>query len=101
MTIEPAVFTNGAIASGARVTWYASPAGGIQTGGHPLYGLNGTFNTSPGTDLRALIDSACTLGRTLYPDNTASASYDEVRIWKGALSKTERELFQLLGPDDI
>jgi Bacterial TSP3 repeat len=101
MTIEPAAFTNGAIASGARVTWYSAPAAGSQAAGHPLYGAKGTFNTGAGTDLRALIDSACTLGRSMYPDNTASATYDEVRIWKGALSETERELFQLLGPDDM
>lgn len=101
MTIVPAVFTNGAITSGAQVTWYSAPASSSQGGGHPLHGAKGTFNTDSGTDLRALLDSACTLGRSLYPDNTASATYDEVRIWKGALSETERELFQLLGPDNI
>jgi hypothetical protein len=101
MTIEPAAFTNGALASGARVTWYSGPAGGSQPAGHPLYGARGTFNTPAGVDLRALLDSACTLGRSMYGDNTASATYDEVRIWKGALSETERELFQLLGPDNI
>lgn len=99
MTITPAVFTGGAIASGARVTWYSSPAADSQAGGHPLYGAKGTFNTS--SDLRSLIDSACTLGRSMYGDNTASASYDEVRIWKGSLSETEQELFHLLGPDNM
>lgn len=99
MTIVPAVFSNGAIASGAQVSWYSAPAGGSQPGGHPLYGAKGSFNTT--SDLRALLDSACTLGRSLFNDNTANASYDEVRIWKGALSETERELFQLLGPDSI
>lgn len=101
MTIEPAAFTGGAIASGARVTWYSSPAAGSQAGGHPLYGAKGTFNTAAGTDLRALIDSACTLGRSMYADNTASATYDEVRIWKGALDETERALFHLIGPDNM
>lgn len=99
MTIVPAVFSNGTITSGARVTWYSAPAGDSQAAGHPLYGAKGSFNTS--TDLRVLVDSACTLGRSLFPDNTASATYDEVRIWKGALTETERELFQLLGPDNI
>ena len=101
MTIVPAVFTNGAITTGAQVTWYSAPSNGSQAAGHPLYGAKGTFNTGSGTDLRALLDSACTLGRSLYPDNTAFATYDEVRIWKGSLSETERELFQLLGPDNI
>ncbi|WP_035600576.1 hypothetical protein [Haloferula sp. BvORR071] len=100
MTIVPAVFTNGAITTGAQVTWYSAPASGSQATGHPLYGAKGTFNTGAGTDLRALIDTACTLGRSLYADATASATYDEVRIWKGALGETERELFQLLGPDN-
>lgn len=99
MTIVPAVFSNGVITTGARVTWYSAPASGSQTAGHPLYGAKGSFNTT--ADLRALLDSACTLGRSYYGDNTASASYDEVRIWKGALSETERELFQLLGPDNM
>lgn len=99
MTITPAVFTNGAIANGARVTWYSAPASGSQAGGHPIYGAKGTFNTT--SDLRALLDTACTLGRSLFPDNTASASYDEVRIWKGSLSDTERKLFQIIGPDSM
>ena len=101
MTIVPAVFTNGAITSGTQVTWYASPASGSQAAGHPLYGANGSFNTPAGVDLRALFDSACTLGRSFYGDNTAAATYDEVRIWKGALTESERELFQLLGPDNF
>ncbi len=37
----------------------------------------------------------------MYNDNTSRATYDEVRIWAGALTDTERELFQLLGPDNI
>jgi Bacterial TSP3 repeat len=99
MTITPAVFSNGLISTGAHVTWYSAPASSSQSAGHPLYSYKGAFNTA--SDLRALVDSACTLGRSMYADNTASASYDEVRIWKGALSETERKLFQLLGPDNI
>ena len=99
MTIVPAVFSHGAVATGAQVTWYSAPAASSQPAGHPLYAAKGSFNTT--SDLRALLDSACTLGRSLFPDNTASATYDEVRIWKGGLSQAERELFQLLGPDNI
>jgi hypothetical protein len=101
MTIVPAVFTNGALTTGAQVTWYSAPASSSQPAGHPLYAAKGTFNTGAGIDLRALLDSACTLGRSMYGDNTASANYDEVRIWQGALGESERELFQLLGPDSI
>jgi hypothetical protein len=99
MTITPAVFTNGVIVTGARVTWYSAPASSSQSGGHSLYSAKGSFNTA--SDLRALVDSAWTLGRSMFGDNTASASYDEVRIWKGALSETELELFQLIGPNNI
>jgi hypothetical protein len=99
MTIVPAVFSNGAITQGATVTWYSAPAAGSQDGGHPLNVAKGSFNT--GADLRSLADSVCYLGRSMWPDATASATYDEVRIWKGALTETERELFQLLGPDEV
>jgi hypothetical protein len=99
MTIVPAVFSNGALASGAEVTWYSAPAGNAQSEGHPLYGAKGSLNSV--SDLRDLLDSAGTLGRSYYPDDTAAATYDEVRIWRGALTETERELFQLIGPNAI
>lgn len=99
MTIVPAIYTNGILTQGATVTWYSAPASDSQAAGHPLYGGKGTFNS--GSDLRALLDNVCYLGRSMWPDATASASYDEVRIWKGALTETERELFQLLGPENI
>ncbi len=99
MTIVPAVYSNGAIDVGSQVTWYSAPAAGSQPEGHPLLGARGTFNTT--ADLRSLIDSVGYLGRSMWPDAIAAATYDEFRIWKGALTKTERELFQLLGPDNI
>ncbi len=99
MTIVPAVYSNGAINVGSQVTWYSAPASSSQDGGHPLFTAKGTFNTA--LDLRGLIDTVGYLGRSMWPDAIAAATYDEVRIWKGALSKTERELFQLLGPDNI
>lgn len=99
MTIVPAVFTNGAITRGTTVTWYTAPVSDSQSAGHPLNVSKGTFNTT--ADLRDLIDSVCYLGRSMWPDTTASATYDEMRIWKGALTETERELFQLIGPDSI
>lgn len=99
MTIVPAVHSGGAITQGCTVTWYSAPAASSQPEGHPIYGAKGTFNTV--SDLRNLLDSACTLGRSYYPDATAAATYDEVRVWYGALTEAERELFQLLGPDNI
>lgn len=99
MTIVPAVFTSGALASGARVTWYAAPASGSQPEGHPLFSSKGTFNVT--SDLSALVDSVCVLGRSAFADATASASYDEMRIWAGALTDSERKLFQLIGPDNM
>lgn len=101
MTIVPALYTHGVLTSGARVSWYSAPSSESQEAGHPHYNLKGTFNTPAGTDLRSLVDTACTLGRSMYGDNTAAATYDEVRIWKGALTDAERKLFQLLGPDDV
>jgi hypothetical protein len=99
MTIVPAVFTNGAITQGTTVTWYSAPVPDSQAGGHPLSGAQGTFNTT--ANLSSLLDSVCYLGRSMWPDATANATYDEVRIWKGALTETERELFHLVGPNNI
>jgi hypothetical protein len=100
MTIVPAAFTGGALTSGARVEWYTSPAASSQLKGHPIYGAKGSFNVA-NSNLDDLADAVCFLGRSMYNDNTAKATYDEVRIWAGALTETERELFQLLGPDNI
>jgi hypothetical protein len=100
MTIVPAVFTDGALTSGARVVWYTSPAANSQPAGHPLYGAKGSFNIA-NSNLDDLADAVCYLGRSMYNDSTARATYDEVRIWAGALTETERELFQLVGPDHI
>lgn len=94
LTIVPAVY-DGDLASGARVTWHTSPA----VPGHPLFAEKGSFTI--GSDLTDLQDAVAVLGRSMWGDSTASASYDEVRIWAGALTETERELFHLLGPDNI
>ena len=40
------------------------------------------------------------LGKSHYPDDpVATASYDEVRIWSGALSEADIESLHALGPD--
>ncbi len=100
MTIVPAVFSGGAITQGTTVTWYSAPASDNSLSpGHPLLEAKGTFNTT--ADLRDLIDSVGYLGRSMWPDAIASATYDEVRIWLGSLTETERELFHLLGPENM
>jgi hypothetical protein len=100
MTIVPAAFTGGEITSGAKVEWYTSAAASSQPAGHPLYGSKGSFYVA-NSNLDDLADTVCYLGRSMYFDDVAEATYDEVRIWTGALTETERELFQLLGPDNI
>ncbi|GAA5481477.1 hypothetical protein [Haloferula sargassicola] len=93
LSVTPAYYAG--TASGAVVKWYASPA----VAGHPLFAAKGQFET--GADLTDLQDAVAYLGRSMWGDNTASASWDEVRIWAGELTETERELFQILGPDSM
>ncbi|MBK1834405.1 hypothetical protein [Roseibacillus ishigakijimensis] len=97
LTITPAYYS-GAL-QGSTVTWYSAPVHDSQPGGHGLLAAQGSVETN--LHLTDLTDAMNLLGRSFFPDNTAHATYDEVRIWDGALSETERELFHLLGPDSI
>ncbi len=93
MTLTPAVNTGGALAAGTRVTWYTSPASNTS-------GLvaKGTFDTA--ATLLNLNDVNNWLGRSMWAgDNVAAASYDEVRIWNGALTPAEINQYQIAGPD--
>lgn len=91
MSLEPRAGTHGR----TRVTWHAAPANA-----RSLSHAKGSFY-SPNT-LHTLNDAANFLGRSQFPaDNTASARYDEVRIWNGALSPLEREGLHAAGPDTI
>lgn len=89
MTIEPGKGPDGT----TRVSWYRAPSNAAQLGG-----VRGTFNTA--NRLATLNDAFDTLGLSPWPDNVASATYNEVRIWNGALSPSARELLHTQGPDD-
>jgi hypothetical protein len=41
------------------------------------------------------------LGHSEWPDNDASASYNEVRIWNGALTEAQLQANSLLGPNAL
>lgn len=89
MTLVPRAGASGT----TRVTWYAAPAGSLSLGS-----ARGSFDTA--NSLLTLTDSAFWLGRSQFTaDNTANARYDEVRIWNGALTQSEREDYQAFGPD--
>lgn len=94
MTITPAVNTNGAVTSGSRVTVYSAPANSSSLGA-----ASSTFTTT--YHLANLNDVVDALGWSPWADNTASATYDEVRIWDGALTTAALELNQTSGPDLI
>ncbi len=92
LTLTPATYTNGALASGTRVTWYTATA--ATTTGLVAKGSFDTANT-----LANLNDLDDWLGRSMWAgDSVASATYDEVRIWDGALTNDEVNTYQLAGP---
>ncbi len=93
MTLTPAVNTAGALTGGTRVAWYTAPA----TNTSSLV-AKGTFDTT--MTLLNLNDVNNWLGRSMWAgDNVAAASYDEVRIWNGALTSTEIDQYQVAGPN--
>lgn len=89
MVIEPGAGAGGT----TRVTWYRAAA------------TNSTFGSARGSfdstnTLASFVNTNCWLGRSEYSgDYTASASYDEVRIWNRALSAAELQLLHTNGPD--
>ncbi len=93
MTLTPAAYTGGAIASGTRVTWFRAAVGSNT----PLWNQRGTFD-SPNT-LATFNDVNNWLGRSAWGDNTASVTYDEVRLWDGVFTENERRTAQAAGPD--
>lgn len=101
MTLVPAIHSDGLTSRGVVVTWWSAPSFASQPAGHPLLGLTGEFFVE-NAKLSELADAVGYLGRSMFSgDSTAAATYDEVRIWAGALTETERELFHLLGPDNL
>ncbi len=80
MTVQPLAGAGG----NTKVTWYSAPAGNSDLGA-----AQGTFDTT--INLPNFVDLVNDLGRSPWPDDTASATYHEVRIWKGALTSYMRE----------
>jgi autotransporter-associated beta strand protein len=79
--------------SSTEVTWYAAPAGSANLGP-----AKGSFVTS--NNLVNFINSEDNLGRSSYSgDNTANASYNEVRFWTGPINSTILEILHDAGPD--
>ncbi|HSV99101.1 MAG TPA: LamG-like jellyroll fold domain-containing protein [Sedimentisphaerales bacterium] len=76
------------------ISWYSAPAGAADLG--PAQGTLQTTNL-----LSSLQDTNAWIGRSQWPDNTASASFNEFRLWKGVLTETEREKLHDQGPDTI
>ncbi len=91
MTITP---LSGLVANGSRVEVFSAPAASPSLGA-----ARAIFHTP--YHLANLNDVVDALGLSPYADDTASATYDEVRIWEGALTATELELNQTKGPDLI
>ncbi|AKC81758.1 hypothetical protein IMCC26134_01345 [Verrucomicrobia bacterium IMCC26134] len=95
LTLTPAAYTGGSLASGTRVTWYVASA--VTTTG---LSAKGTFDTA--NTLANLNDVNNWLGRSMWAsDNVAAATYDEVRIWNGALTNDAINTYQLAGPNSF
>ncbi|MGD0382439.1 MAG: glycosyl hydrolase [Thermoguttaceae bacterium] len=81
------------VGSQTLVTWYSAPSGNANLGT-----ARGTFITN--NTLANLTDSADNLARSFWSaDSTANASYNEVRLWNGALSSNALEILHDAGPD--
>lgn len=93
LTLTPAAYTNGSLARGTRVTWWTAPAASGAT-----LSPRGTFDTT--LTLKDFADQNNWLGRSMWAgDNVANATYDEVRIWNGALTPDAIQTYQLAGPN--
>lgn len=80
---------------GTRVTWHVTAAGD-STG---AYYANGTFDTT--RSMVSFNDINNWLGRSIFDgDSTANASYNEVRVYDGALTGASFAANTLGGPDD-
>ncbi|UCE49509.1 MAG: discoidin domain-containing protein [Phycisphaerales bacterium] len=76
------------------VTWYSAPAGAADLGP-----AKGSFETA--NRLSQLNDTNCWLGQSQWPDATANASFNECRLWIGALTVEELEMTHDMGPDGL
>jgi autotransporter-associated beta strand protein len=89
LTLEPLAGFNG----NTKVTVYSAPSGSADLGAAKLVG-------EAAINLVNFVDTLDALGYSPWPDETASATYNEVRIWNGALSGWMREKLHDQGPDN-
>jgi autotransporter-associated beta strand protein len=90
LVIEPGAGAGGTM----KLTWYSARGSDSDLGI-----AKGTLDTA--FTLSGMNDVEDNLGRSFYGDNTANASYNEARIWLGAKSAAELEMYHDLGPDDL
>ncbi len=90
MVLEPGAGVGGT----TRVTWYRSPSTNSSPGA-----ARGTFDST--NTMANLTQPNCWLGRSQWPDNTANASYNEVRIWNRALTTNQLQSLHIAGPNAI
>ncbi len=89
MIVDPKGGTDGAM----RITWYTAPSDS------PDIGEASGFLEASDT-LSRMRDLDCWLGKSHSPgDPVANASYNEVRIWSGALTQEDIAILHRLGPD--
>lgn len=89
LTLEPLAGSAGR----TKVTFYSAPSGSATLGA-----AKGTGETT--INLVNFNETLNALGYSPYPDNTASATYNEVRIWNGAPPAWMREQLHDQGPDN-
>ena len=90
MVMQPGAGSGG----NTRATWYVAPVTNSSFGT-----ARGTFDTA--NTLANLNDVNFWLGRSEYGDNTAYASYGEVRLWNRAFSQSELQQLHALGPNSV
>ena len=92
MTIAPA-----ATPGSSLVTWYSAP----EYDGVTNFDLGPARGTATvANSLAFLNDTVNALGFSPWPDNTASATYDEFRLWDGALPEWALQGLHEQGADD-
>ena len=91
MVIEPSAGVNG----NTRVTWYRASATNSTLGV-----ARGTFSST--NTLATFVATNLWLGHSEFTgDNTASASYNEVRLWQRALTTNQLQTLHTAGPNAI
>lgn len=93
MTIEPSPTTPGS----SLVKWYSAPA--YDGAGNLAIGApKGTATVA--NSLALMNDAINAIGYSPWPDNAPSATYDEFRIWDGALPQWAIQGLHEQGPDN-